>query len=83
MTLHDHCRFGHFLRGALNKHENDRSKRESRLRVKLASVMDLPPSAMDDPNPFVPPSQYEVRQCFSLSCSQNLLAAVAETRALR
>lgn len=31
--------------------------------MKSAAVMDLPPSAMDDPNPFVPPSQYEVRQC--------------------
>lgn len=40
-----------------------RSRRDSRLRANLASVMDLPPSAMDDPNPFVPPSQYEVRHC--------------------
>eukprot|EP00903_Cladosiphon_okamuranus_P019892 g18284.t1 len=38
-----------------------RSRRETRLRAKLASVTDLPPSAMDDHNPFIPPSQYEVR----------------------
>ncbi|CAM9352115.1 unnamed protein product [Scytosiphon promiscuus] len=38
-----------------------RSRREARVRPNLATVMDLPSSAMDDPNPFVPPSQYEVR----------------------
>lgn len=25
-----------------------------------AAVVDLPPSAVEDPSPFVPPSQYEV-----------------------
>ncbi|CAB1101945.1 unnamed protein product [Ectocarpus sp. CCAP 1310/34] len=37
-----------------------RSRRESRIPAHLATVTELPVSAMDDPNPFVPPSQYEV-----------------------
>ncbi|CAN0066704.1 unnamed protein product, partial [Discosporangium mesarthrocarpum] len=51
-----------------------RRDRLGRLRLKLpvkprsAIVNDLPVSAVDDPNPFLPPSQYEVR----LDASQGL-----------
>lgn len=41
-------------------HRKCRLKRESRVSAGMAAVMDLPPSAMEDSSPFVPPSQYEV-----------------------
>lgn len=42
----------------------------------MVAVVDLPLSAMDDPSPFVPPSQYEVggysahsyRFCYVMLC---------------
>lgn len=40
-----------------------RSRREEKVRAGSAVVMDLPSSAVEDPSPFVPPSQYEVSVC--------------------
>ena len=45
----------------------NRSRREARVQAGSAVVMDLPSSAMEDPSPFVPPSQYEVSHCCACS----------------